>query len=337
MSRVKKICLASALVIVGFGVAKFLGQPIPFVPAFNSPRAASQLASNEAPLPIVPSGGSHTAASVRLVPDVSTTYSSIPATNTAPALPEPPALGSSLAPLLSPIEADDLSKMPQSVQYTPIASAPTGESGSSRAKLRNEAPRPIGIDPQSPVAIRRTPPTSAGDADSYTQVETQTGRVNWPIPQLVNSELPDASKQLPAAIAASYDAPAASLQGAQVSPTPWPVAEENAEPITHTIVDGDSLEKLANRYLADSRRSREIYELNRNVLSAPDLLPIGAELKIPERVASSAWSTRGFQPNSASSATNRNASASNLQPAEAASSSQSIIPRAQLAAPVMVE
>jgi hypothetical protein len=49
----------------------------------------------------------------------------------------------------------------------------------------------------------------------------------------------------------------------------------------HVVVDGDSLAKLAGRYLDDPRRSQEIFELNRAVLSDPELLPIGVELQIP--------------------------------------------------------
>jgi len=56
-------------------------------------------------------------------------------------------------------------------------------------------------------------------------------------------------------------------------------------PRTHKIQDGDTLSKLAARYLGSSDRCLEIYELNRGVLSNPDLLPIGVELKIPPAVA----------------------------------------------------
>ncbi len=51
----------------------------------------------------------------------------------------------------------------------------------------------------------------------------------------------------------------------------------------HIVVDGDSLARLAGRYLDDPHRGDEIYQLNRDVLTSPDLLPIGAELKIPDR------------------------------------------------------
>ena len=47
------------------------------------------------------------------------------------------------------------------------------------------------------------------------------------------------------------------------------------------IVDGDTLAALAQRYLGSPARAGEIFDANRDVLSDPELLPIGAELKIP--------------------------------------------------------
>ena len=57
---------------------------------------------------------------------------------------------------------------------------------------------------------------------------------------------------------------------------------------THTIVDGDTLAALAQRYLGSAARAMEIYEANRDVLTSPALLPIGSELKIPPRRVPSA-------------------------------------------------
>jgi hypothetical protein len=65
---------------------------------------------------------------------------------------------------------------------------------------------------------------------------------------------------------------------------------------THQIADGDTLSKLASRYLGRGDRYLEIYELNRDVLASPDLLPIGAVVKIPPRQGSaSAKTSRDFQ------------------------------------------
>jgi LysM repeat protein len=56
-----------------------------------------------------------------------------------------------------------------------------------------------------------------------------------------------------------------------------------SDPRTHRIVDGDTLSKLASRYLGRADRFLEIFEFNRDVLASPDLLPIGSTLKIPSR------------------------------------------------------
>ncbi|MGD0900332.1 MAG: tail protein X [Thermoguttaceae bacterium] len=54
-------------------------------------------------------------------------------------------------------------------------------------------------------------------------------------------------------------------------------------PVTHKIVDGDTLPALAQRYLGSADRASEIFEANRGILADPRLLPIGCELKIPPR------------------------------------------------------
>jgi nucleoid-associated protein YgaU len=54
-----------------------------------------------------------------------------------------------------------------------------------------------------------------------------------------------------------------------------------AEPQRHVVHNGDTLGTLAERYLGDESRALEIFDLNRDVLNNPHLLPIGAELRIP--------------------------------------------------------
>ena len=63
-----------------------------------------------------------------------------------------------------------------------------------------------------------------------------------------------------------------------------PAAPRAGEPVrTHKIVDGDTLETLAERYLGSAEHWVEIYEANRDVLSSPQILPIAVKLKIPPR------------------------------------------------------
>ena len=54
-------------------------------------------------------------------------------------------------------------------------------------------------------------------------------------------------------------------------------------PRTHKVVDGDTLRALAERYLGSADQARVIYDANRNVLSRPEILPIGVELTIPPK------------------------------------------------------
>lgn len=52
-------------------------------------------------------------------------------------------------------------------------------------------------------------------------------------------------------------------------------------PKKHRIRDGDTLDSLALRYLGDRDRADEILQANRDVLTEPDVLPIGVQIRIP--------------------------------------------------------
>jgi phage tail protein X len=81
---------------------------------------------------------------------------------------------------------------------------------------------------------------------------------------------------------------------------PAPPADD--APRTHTVVDGDTLAALADRYLGSAARADEIYRANREVLHDPTLLPIGVELKLPPR--------KGQAPPTAASPTKKSPKAS---------------------------
>jgi nucleoid-associated protein YgaU len=49
----------------------------------------------------------------------------------------------------------------------------------------------------------------------------------------------------------------------------------------HVVHEGDSLDRLAKRYLGDESRALEIFDLNRELLDNPHVLRLGTELKIP--------------------------------------------------------
>jgi hypothetical protein len=60
------------------------------------------------------------------------------------------------------------------------------------------------------------------------------------------------------------------------------IQEEVAER-SHRISVGDTLAKLAERYLGDASRSAEIFEANTNLLNDPRVLPIGVWIQIPPK------------------------------------------------------
>ena len=56
-----------------------------------------------------------------------------------------------------------------------------------------------------------------------------------------------------------------------------------APPRRHRIVEGDTLPRLAEKYLGSRDRYLELYQVNSEVLFDPRLIPIGVEIVIPDR------------------------------------------------------
>ena len=90
--------------------------------------------------------------------------------------------------------------------------------------------------------------------------------------------------------------------GSPNSSGPFPPLTRNIprdaeQPVTHRVVDGDTLARLAELYLGNSSRRLELFEANRGLLKDPDVLPIGAEIKLPpQNPAVSPNETNAIQP-----------------------------------------
>ena len=52
---------------------------------------------------------------------------------------------------------------------------------------------------------------------------------------------------------------------------------------THTIVNGDTLERIARRYLGDASLAEALYQMNRDRIIDPNRLPLGKKILIPAR------------------------------------------------------
>jgi nucleoid-associated protein YgaU len=59
--------------------------------------------------------------------------------------------------------------------------------------------------------------------------------------------------------------------------------EPAAEPVFHTVVKGESLWKIADKYLGTGARYPEIFEANKPMLSDPDKIYPGQMLRIPAK------------------------------------------------------
>jgi nucleoid-associated protein YgaU len=51
----------------------------------------------------------------------------------------------------------------------------------------------------------------------------------------------------------------------------------------YTVQPGDTLSKLAKGHLGDPTRYMEIFNLNKNILSAPDLIRVGQKIQLPPK------------------------------------------------------
>ena len=335
MTAFRKLFIAAALMATGLGVATLLGDPAAVRQAFESTVHRSQPPAVVA-APIEASEVKPTtnwvASGVQLLPEPA-------ATNKSASAPEAPALLTSLAPFTPTNAVPSDPELARTVAVNESPLLPRLDGVVPMAKLRNEAPRPIGNEPRSPATIRRTPPVNSEDGLPASNDDAYRARVDWSATQpMPTGFMNDTNATL--ATNAAYNAPVGTTDNHQVSPPPWPAAEERDEPRTHVIVDGDSLEKLAGRYLDDPQRNKEIFELNRDLLSAPDLLPIGAELKIPERRANTSWDRQSRRVGFSSEPAIREAANGDLVPIRPVSSFGAFdgaAPRAQLARPVAAD
>lgn len=79
-------------------------------------------------------------------------------------------------------------------------------------------------------------------------------------------------------------APAPPPTAAPPPPAPPPSPAPVAQPTTYTVVGGDNLSRIAQRYYGNANLWRQIYDANRNVIGGnPNLVRPGQRLTIPGR------------------------------------------------------
>ncbi len=89
--------------------------------------------------------------------------------------------------------------------------------------------------------------------------------------------------QLPAGSVDTPRATAGAINTFEVQASALPgVPSPLAGPRSHTVREGETLSSLAVRYYGDSHHSTFLFHANRNRLRAPDHVPIGTVLVIPD-------------------------------------------------------
>lgn len=146
----------------------------------------------------------------------------------------------------------------------PISLAPIGQRSGLPDSVRKGSPPKM-----PPVTQAREPTALPTRMPSHYEPEYSFPKKTEPRPHGSGS-LPEDSRPRPA-----YATADGSLAIAGATTSPWP------HEILHEVQNSDTLEKLARRYLGDPARALEIFDLNRDKLKNPKILPIGAELRIP--------------------------------------------------------
>jgi nucleoid-associated protein YgaU len=114
---------------------------------------------------------------------------------------------------------------------------------------------------------------------------------DWPLPEFAETYHPwlqplDEFSEEPADQVRRQDKPPDNNRVAArnaVVGQPGATSAQPAGPRRHRIVDGDTLRRLAERYLGAADQYLAIFEANRDVLFDPRLLPIGFEIVLPPR------------------------------------------------------
>jgi nucleoid-associated protein YgaU len=319
VTATKKVLLAAAFVAAGYGVASLLGAPKPQILQRAAPLADST-PRHEVHVPASSPANSYSHVRARLVPDAQPTVAT--KFDSDSIVVEAPSGNESKTPFeLAGVAAPSLAKGDAAASTSKLAFG-------ARAKLRNEAPRPLITEPRGAATVKDVQPVAITAYSS-----TRDPAANDVLPaQFSNDGNAFGENTSLAEATAIIDAP-----DLEVAPAPLSHADNTDQPRGHIIVDGDSLAKLAGRYLDDPQRANEIYELNRHLLSHPDVLPIGAELVIPSPSVTSHPSGESPQSLVPRRPAFHAASRGGLVPVRPVPSGTAVMPRAQLARPVSAE
>lgn len=202
---------------------------------------------------------------------------------------QPPSRPQAGAPMASVPQASTAQQAPAAFGAHSVPSQHVDDPAWRSASYRRAAPA-VGAWEKAVSASQpgqRSMPYSE-QAPAVASLPTQpTGFPEWQASSVNSSAASQNLPSVPAAATVPEWAPA--LTPVHDSSQPLAPREEvYIPPRTHLVADGDTLAKLAHRYLGDPSRAVDIYEWNKHKLPHPDLLPIGVELQIERSATTSA-------------------------------------------------
>lgn len=170
-------------------------------------------------------------------------------------------------------------------EVPPVESETPDEAESSRIVHRSPEPAsaPAATPTVEKVESPRPAPTTPPDSASLSAARPAPqllGRIEEVAPTDMSAPAPRMEQRF-----RPFDADASSAGGAPAEqtlrPAPYAPRVGQAPSRTHKIADGDTLYYIAERYLGSGERYMEIFHANRDVMTDPDILVIGRELRIP--------------------------------------------------------
>ena len=137
--------------------------------------------------------------------------------------------------------------------------------------------------PDAPLELAPRVEASPALAPERTELAQQVATASLP----TERSLSVANLAPPPAMPISFQPLAGDFHPTNWRPAPPVVIKPPAKPRTYRLRDGDTLERLAERFLGDRGRGEEIFAANRHLLARPDVLPVGIEIVIPPRQTAS--------------------------------------------------
>lgn len=196
------------------------------------------------------------------------------------------------------------SRMTLPVEATPASPAPpaaepTAQGAVSWLVPEKELPPPVTLAPGyvPPPAPERLPPVPAVAAAAPPDMNgTYRSTLAVPPPPLLDVHGVDARP---------VESPAFVPPPLAAASLPPAVAAGGVLPATHVVADGDDLTGIAARIYGHPGAAAAVWAANRDILQNPDLLPIGAELRLPPPWAVGASlptsaAARSIEPNAGS-------------------------------------